>query len=123
MEEIAVNIVGPQQESVSGVVRRQRWSESERLKRALTFGAICWGVGGIAVFLPIIHFVLVPLAALAGPIVAWALWRQSARLCGGTGTCPCCHAPLEISPAADRWPLDELCTQCRRALVIERVSP
>jgi transposase-like protein len=52
--------------------------------------ALCWGIAAVAVFLPILHLVLVPSFVVAGIAVAVALGRQTERVVGIRGPCPRC---------------------------------
>lgn len=117
---IAVTVKSPSGAAVPGQVRVQEWDKKARTARALRFWAFCWGLSIVSVILPLVHFVLVPGFFLAGPLGAWIISTQASQILGGEATCPDCGAFLPIAPAADRWPLRDLCTQCQRSLVIER---
>jgi hypothetical protein len=88
--------------------------------RATQALGLCWAGALVTLFIPIAHFVLVPACLLAGPAVAWHRYQQASVVLGGTGTCPACQSDLEIVRSADRWPLEELCTQCQQQVTIAR---
>jgi hypothetical protein len=67
-------------------------SPGARLRRGVMGLAACWGGAAVAVFLPILHFVLVPGLLGAGIAAAIVLGRQAQRVTDVRGTCPRCLA-------------------------------
>jgi hypothetical protein len=114
-----VKVQGDGKES-SGEVFIESWSPRVRLIRALKFLGICWGAMVIAVFIPILHFILVPAFFVAGPIVAAIIYQQTSVVLGGFGICPYCGEEMSIVRSRDRWPLDDLCDHCRRTVAIQK---
>ena len=105
--------------TVIGVIRIQDWNKKERMFRAFKFGGMCWGAALVAVFIPLLHFILVPGFLIAGPIVAYFIAGQESRVLGGEGICPSCHAPLILAPAGLHFPISDLCTRCQSSVKIE----
>lgn len=105
--------------SLEGVIQVQSWDKKERILRALKFGGLCWAAALVAVFIPLLHFILVPGFLLGGPILAYLIAGQESRVLGGEGTCPFCLAPLIIAPAALRFPLSDICNKCHNSLNIQ----
>ncbi len=103
-----------------GLVRIEVFSTAQRVVRALKLGGICWLAAIGAVFLPIIHFILVPSLLLAGPVIAGWQWSCRERIVDGEGVCPSCQAKLPIAGGTVRWPLAESCPECNRGLQIVR---
>jgi hypothetical protein len=66
------------------------WSGFERFKRAAIGLALAWLGAGAAIFMPILHFVLVPSLILGGPLVAIFRGSEAARLKSLKGACPRC---------------------------------
>jgi hypothetical protein len=65
-------------------------SPAARLGRgAMALGA-CWGLAAVAVFLPILHLILVPTLVGGGMVAAIVLGRQHRRVTDVRGTCPRC---------------------------------
>jgi hypothetical protein len=119
----AVAVVSPLTGSrVAGQVRMRHWDKKDRTRRALKFWGACWALALVSVIFPLVHFVLVPGFLLAGPLVAWIVSTQASQVLGGEAKCPDCGASLPISPAADKWPLDDLCAQCHHRLKIEKAG-
>ncbi len=95
----------------------------DRARRALVGLASCWGAAIGAVFLPVLHFVLVPSLVVAGPIVAWSQLRQHLTVLDIEGPCPACAAPIREPLMSDtQTPITIRCESCRRALSV-RLPP
>ena len=88
-----------------------------RLRRALQALAITWGCAILAVFLPVLHFVLVPLLLLGGPLIALQKWGEHVSLLRAEGACPACAAAQshELNTAAQER-IVLRCPACGRAL-------
>lgn len=92
----------------------------ERALRALKMLALCWALALVSVLLPVLHFVLVPLFALLGPVAAWLGHRRAEVILGGVMPCPECHSPFDVGEGAVQWPLQAQCPACR---AIVRLGP
>jgi hypothetical protein len=114
-----VTITYPDFPPTTGQIRVQEYSDSDRMKNAIKIGLMCWGGAVFAVFIPMLHFVLVPLLLLMGPILGLVKYNQKAQVLAGQGTCPACQAPLKIVKGTLNWPLEETCDQCWRKSKIE----
>ena len=91
--------------------------------RALDGLARCWGLAVVAVFVPLLHFILVPALVLAGPLVARWRWLERASVLRAHGRCPGCGADLDLplkQPAREE--LSFRCTACGRPLAL-RLAP
>jgi hypothetical protein len=73
-----------------------------RASRAVRTWAACWGLAVAAVFLPVLHFILVPLLLLAGPALAWGRLHEAASLVSAEGACPACGASQRFT-LGDTW--------------------
>jgi hypothetical protein len=105
-----------------GKVTVVTWSRQERLRRAAKALGISLGVGLFCVILPLVHFVLVPAALIAGFVLFSHLWKQRTLILGGSAECPECKASFRISRGRDHFPMSEVCDSCRANLTIERVK-
>lgn len=93
--------------------RRARWVRAARGLLA------CWGLAVAAVFLPLLHFVLVPALLLAGPVVALLRLGEQVTLLDVRGACPACgrEQTVGLGRAAEaRLPFR--CEGCGRPLEI-----
>ncbi len=105
-----------------GTVKIQYFNRKQRIMQSLKIFGLCWGGAIVGVFLPIIHFVLVPSFILAGLIVPGFVYFRESLVLGGEATCPKCHAPFPIEKGSNQWPLSDLCTQCRTSILIEKTT-
>lgn len=97
-------------------VYRQRVSDGRRAARAIGGLAACWALAAVSVFVPVAHFVLVPLFVAVGPIVAWVRFRQRSLILGGHGPCPACGEEVVVDAQGESWPLWASCAACRARL-------
>lgn len=76
-----------------------------------------WGLAIAAVFVPVLHFVLVPGLVIAGPLLGMARLAERATLERVTGACPACDHAVALalkSRLADSVPFR--CEACGRPL-------
>jgi hypothetical protein len=88
--------------------------------RAIQGLLACWGLAIVAVFVPVLHFILVPGLLLGGLFLARARWREEATLLAVRGVCPGCGAGQSFAlrqPARAQVPWR--CPGCGRPIVVE----
>jgi hypothetical protein len=89
----------------------------DRLQRAAKAWAGCWGAAIVAVFLPVLHFILVPALLVGGPLYAMVMMREKVTVLGADGDCPACGVPQHPRPKAGASATMAFrCESCRRAL-------
>ncbi len=104
--------------TAAGMVEFKTWTRAERTRRGLKAWGITWGLALVAVFLPILHFVLVPLLLIAGPVMFFSASAQEEVILGGQGTCPDCGRGIALVRSKPKWPLSDLCNHCQAPLQI-----
>jgi hypothetical protein len=110
----------PDTAAVALLIRRPR---PQRIRRALAGLAGCWGLAVVSVFLPVLHFILVPSLLVAGPLVAHWRLREHASLLAARGRCPGCDQAVSLDtrqPARPEIPFR--CSACGRPLQL-RIEP
>lgn len=105
-----------------GEVEIQSRTKKQRIMALVKGWGICWVLAVGAAFLPVLHFIIVPALLITGPIVGSAMYGQKESILGGKGACPACQAELKIEKGPLRWPIDELCTSCRRTIRIQPIE-
>ncbi|MBL9039789.1 MAG: hypothetical protein JNG84_14830 [Archangium sp.] len=90
-------------------------STAERARRALARLGLTWAVGLACLIVPLLHFVLVPLGLLAGPVVAFLVWRRTVRV-SGQGTCARCGGSVDVPDGTFGWPVVVTCLACKTVL-------
>ena len=96
------------------------WTPSQRTMRALKSLGIFWGLAVISVFLPVAHFVLVPMFLILGPIMAHGTYKQDASIVAKDLVCPECKAPLKVSSQKMKWPLLLVCDNCKTRVYLHK---
>jgi len=116
-----VKVISSDKEKI-GEVRIKTFHQKERIVRGLKFLGIFWGSAIFAVFIPMLHFILVPLLFFAGIIVATFVSQTRSVVLGGESICPKCESFLPIVRSNNQWPLTDLCLNCRSTITISKVD-
>lgn len=104
--------------TANGDVQIKSWSQSERVANAMKVFGLFFGLAIAFVFVPIVHFVMVPTLLILAPILALRSYRRISNVEGGSGTCPECSERLPIEGGKPDWPLKDLCSKCHNGLLI-----
>jgi hypothetical protein len=96
------------------------WTPPQRTMRALKALGLFWGLAILAVFLPVIHFVLVPAFLILGPIFAINTYKQDASIVAKDLSCPECKAILKVSSQKMKWPLLLTCGDCKTRIYLHK---
>ncbi len=109
----------PSREATRAEVEATRFDRPARLRRALRHLGIAWGLAVAAVFVPLLHWVLVPSLLLAGPVLFSAAIQQRAKLRRVRGACPACAAAIDTAiEGRARDDVSFRCESCGRALTV-----
>jgi hypothetical protein len=91
----------------------------ERFRRAawrlLVVSGVGLVVGNVAVLifpLPHVHFCLVPISLIIGPIAGVVAWRDRALLASTDVHCPRCSELARVPPGLAGWPARFNCMHC-----------
>ena len=87
---VPVKLSMPGEADASAVATVKDWSSFERFRRAAFFLCLCWAAAGVCIFIPILHFVLVPGLLITGPTLAVIKLTERSTLEGLAGDCPRC---------------------------------
>src|SRR5574341_1886703 len=96
---------------------------AQRFARTLAGLGMFWGLALVGLFIPVVHFVLVPTFVAAGMIMAVKRAREDRRLVKLHGACPRCGADQEFKPGgrfASERSLD--CPKCHGNLTLVATS-
>ncbi len=120
----AIGIQSDGQGATAGTLHSVVYSSSERTGRAVKVLLLAWLLAGIAVFIPIAHFFLVPIFFIAGPVMAFSRYRAEVvpnRVCG---RCPECGEEIEIPlEPSDKLPKWSYCPSCNKSLHLVYDTP
>lgn len=99
-QSLRVRLSFPGEPATTATATVHEWTPLERARRTVFGLGLMWGLAGVSIFLPILHFVLVPGFLLAGPLVAILQFTETRRIKSMKGSCPRCKVdrdfPLEL---------------------------
>lgn len=105
--------------SSRGLARIGILGQADRLSRAWKSLAFAWGVAFATVFVPILHFVLVPGFFAFGIYLFLKNYRRSHAILDGEAECPACRGPLTVPSDLIERPQREACPSCRWSFRME----
>jgi hypothetical protein len=120
---IPISITSHSGDPTSGEVIVEEYTPGQRRRRALKILAVWWGLAILFIPVPPIHFVVVPLFLVCGPIFATFARRQYSKIISGSAICPLCKKSFEVVKNTPRWPMDDVCTNCHQHVEITAKSP
>lgn len=92
------------------------------MKRVIQKLLFFWGLAIFSVFLPVVHFVLVPLFFMLGIYFAVQARKVRFEISDGEIHCPRCRADVKIKKAAFEEDHKEICQQCAGLMKVWPVS-
>lgn len=102
-----------------GVLHLTRFSKNDRIKRGFSGLGLCWLAAVAAVFIPILHFFLVPLFLVCGPIVFYFKFKQLDAKEKVEGSCPSSGEAFELELESNtRFPYWGYCPDCKKSMQI-----
>lgn len=100
-----------------GELQTSMLTQADRLRRTAKGLLICLGLGVLVVFIPVFHWVLVPVALLAMPVVGFYTYRTRSIVERAAGECPECRATVTLALAPQtRIPHWTYCPACNKPL-------
>ena len=97
-------------------------SQRERLIAGLKVMGMCWGIAILTVFVPVLHFVLVPGFLIGGIVGFFIRFRLTELMESTQAKCPECGQTFEIKNFSFNWPLRKNCPKCEMVLLFDRAS-
>lgn len=116
-----VSISAQDVQATTGKLKLLLFTPKERMIYALA-GLVCaWLLAIAALFIPIAHFVLVPLLLIAGPSLAYRLYQRKQQAVSLDGQCPKCLQNFEFEvDKALSFPYWEVCPHCNLNMQLAR---
>jgi hypothetical protein len=118
-ESVQVFLCSPSKKQ-EGEVYIKVWTPRERRWRALRAFFAFLSLTIFSAFIPIAHFFLVPIFFFSMLLVPFFKYKKQSIVLGGKGICPHCEKPFEIAEGNDEWPMQDVCTECRNFVKIEK---
>lgn len=110
-----------EQKSTAEAMIRQV-DRSESLGRAFKALGIWWLLAIVGVFIPVLHFVIVPLFLVLGVYFALKQSRVRFEIEGGHFICPACGVQNAFEKGRAFFPREERCVSCFVTVQIEETS-
>jgi hypothetical protein len=118
---VTLGVFGAHPVKALAIVRHR--SLASRAGRAGLALGIAWLLALPAIFLPVLHFVLVPGLLVGGVVLAAMRLREDRALARVRGICPRCGAPLDLTPGGRfRLPRTVQCLHCRNELTLSALD-
>ena len=94
-------------------------SYAERAANAAKTLAMIWGIGIACVFVPVLHFFLVPTAVIVGIALCFRKFGLAWQFTDGEIECPDCKKKFVVDQNPFNWPKHRSCPHCGVRLLIE----
>jgi len=92
----------------------------ERFINGIKATGLCWGLAVLSIFVPVLHFFLVPGFLIAGIVIFFVTYRKNELLEQATIICPSCSKEFSLFKLSFLWPLHKDCPDCQNVLLIEQ---
>jgi hypothetical protein len=110
-------------QSCPGVLLGKHFTPAQRVKRATLSCAIMWLLATASAFIPLAHFLLVPVFAIAGPVLGYLRYRQEDIAEAAEGKCPSCLQEFRILlDQRTMLPHRDVCPHCDKHIQIVAYS-
>ena len=119
-EQLKVKIKKSGLPTTSGEVTLKHFEKSDRMWRGTKGLTIGWVLAMFSIFVPILHFILVPGFFILGIVLFFAMSAETETIAGGQGVCPDCKQEFRIEGGRD-LPFDDVCNHCRAHFKIEKI--
>lgn len=97
-------------------ITKVEWDQTERTRNAIrVFGFLIAGTF-VSIFIPILHFVLVPTLFIASFVLGMDKYGEKTRNEGGKGECPKCHREFTVQPSKWTERITNNCEHCHEDL-------
>lgn len=103
-----------------GLLQLRTLEKSERLQKALRSLGFAWLISLGTVFIPVLHFVLVPGFFFFGIYLFAKTYRRDTFVVSGSGACPSCQNTFQVPAGPDTWPQQEVCQNCRWTVILKK---
>jgi len=106
-----------------GVLRLTIFSASDRLVRGLVMLLAGWAIAALAIPIPIVHLIVLPIFFLGTPFFAYKRYRLIRSMESVEGTCPRCSQTVTIKlETDDKLPKWTYCPACSGSVQLVQAS-
>ena len=100
----------------SAKVTKVEWVKTERTQNAIKTFGILIALTFASIFIPILHFFLVPTLLITSFVLALDKLGEKNRSEGGKGECPQCHQEFNVQPSKWAVRITNNCNLCHEDL-------
>lgn len=119
-EEIPAEFVATiSKKRTTGAVVLRKYDEKEKQRRIIKYGGGCFAAAIISIFIPLLHFVLVP-GFLIASITMVVINSRSANIESAKAKCPECSGSFVISKVKPEFPIEDVCASCHHKITIDK---
>jgi len=109
--------------SAAGFLLEKHLTPRQRFRRAALSWGLMWLLAAASAFIPIAHFLLVPVFAAAGPALAYLRYRQQTITEAVEGQCPSCLQEFRLLlDQRTALPYRDVCPHCDRHIQIKALD-
>lgn len=108
------------QKKSQGAVILRSYDEKERNQRMIKYGGGCLIAAIGSIFIPLLHFVLVPGFIIAA-VVLVAINNRPANIERAKAKCPECGMDFVISKGKPVFPIEDICASCHHKITISKI--
>jgi hypothetical protein len=121
-ETLMLRLSFPGEKPTTATAMVRAWSMFDRVKRTVIGLVLTWLAAGVAIFFPILHWVLVPGLLLAGPVVAIFRFTEQKQLMSMKGSCPRCKVDRDFPLGGLRFngPRTFTCDGCGNLIELQQ---
>ncbi len=107
----------------AGVFLEKHFTSSQRIRRASQVWAIMWLLALASAFIPIAHFLLVPVFVIAGPTLGYLRYQQQHIPQAVEGQCPSCQQHFRLAlDQRTTLPYRDVCPHCDKHIQIRALD-
>lgn len=121
MQKTAIQATSNSDRIEYGTAEIHSFSPQAVLAKSLKMLALFWGIALLSVFLPVVHFVLVPLFFILGMVFAFRARKLRFEIVSGEVLCPNCKAQVTIKNASCAVDHKDICQSCASVIKIAPV--
>lgn len=108
------------QKKTKGVVILREYDEKEKKHRILKYGGGCFAAAILSIFIPLLHFILVP-GFLIAAVTMVIINSRPANIESAKAKCPECGVDFVISKGKPVFPMDDVCASCHHKIIINKI--
>lgn len=112
VETIKAGVLASSGEEGEGTIEIIRWSSAKRLTAAAKVSGLMLVLSAVSVFLPGLHFVLVPLFLIGAVAGGTYRFMKGETVSDRDLKCPVCSKAIELRSENPEWPLSVQCQSC-----------